>query len=611
LSTTILKDPLASIPSVLAIPGIRAQVTALAPEVKDRSEHLRRLLAVDPPTVLRCMRMLGTPCYGNSNPVRSIDQIARRLGHVVIQRAFSVVPENRSFPPALDALWLHAVATAVAARNLALQCGTMDPEEAYLAGLLHDLSQWTHLLQEGSATEQSATDLARRWNLDPGLRQLLDELMLVEGRLGTAHTPATLIRAAETMAEIADFWHPHGSDDTSRELLLSSIGKRELVAARELRLEVRQVLADVGIRATAVDVLPHISADVTGPTSSRSLFHRMDRGSVGDVVLTLLDCNESPTYRGVLTATTSVAIRYLGFDRAFYVVWQPATGRCILRAKSDMSPIGLRSLRILPTNHEQDVLGESFRTGRPLRLALEDDRTKGLLQALGTEEVLVAPMNRNFVTPAFLILDRQLSAAGVDEGLEQEPARSLAGIASLLVENQLLNRRRQRAQRFALVDPLTQLANRAVGLHSLTKEVFRAQRNRLPLTVMMLDMDDFKNLNDTYGHISGDRALRAAAEVLRRQLRRSDTICRYGGEEFLAILPETSAADASVLATRIFIAVAERGDELELPLTVSIGLAELLDPSEPPESLLHRADRALYASKATGRNRFSVDARPQ
>jgi predicted signal transduction protein with EAL and GGDEF domain len=101
------------------------------------------------------------------------------------------------------------------------------------------------------------------------------------------------------------------------------------------------------------------------------------------------------------------------------------------------------------------------------------------------------------------------------------------------------------------------------------------------------------------------QALRATADVLRKTLRRSDTICRYGGEEFMVVLPETSAEESAVLAARLFTAVEARGHDEKLPITVSIGQASVRQ-DDSAESLLNRADQALYASKAGGRNRFSI-----
>ena len=125
-----------------------------------------------------------------------------------------------------------------------------------------------------------------------------------------------------------------------------------------------------------------------------------------------------------------------------------------------------------------------------------------------------------------------------------------------------------------------------------------------------LDLDDFKALNDKFGHLRGDAALRISANVLRRTLRKQDTVCRYGGEEFMVVLPETSVEQASIIAARIFTQVERTGLEHAMPLTVSIGLTEVDSVTDTVETILARADHALYASKARGRNRFSVDSIP-
>ena len=198
-----------------------------------------------------------------------------------------------------------------------------------------------------------------------------------------------------------------------------------------------------------------------------------------------------------------------------------------------------------------------------------------------------------------------LSARPLQLLRESELIATLAVSAAMRMQNLLLQRRCRRAQKFALTDPLTRLFNRRMGITSLDQAIARSHRSGVDLTVLMIDLDQFKKLNDTYGHVQGDQALRATADVLRKTLRRSDTICRYGGEEFMVVLPETSAEESAVLAARLFTAVEARGHEEKLPITVSIGQASVRQ-EDSAESLLNRADRALYASKAGGRNRFSI-----
>jgi len=156
-------------------------------------------------------------------------------------------------------------------------------------------------------------------------------------------------------------------------------------------------------------------------------------------------------------------------------------------------------------------------------------------------------------------------------------------------------------------DPLTGLCNHREFFRLLREETERSRRYRHPLSLLMIDLDNFKRINDTYGHPAGDRVLCAVAGIIRRELRQVDQVARYGGEEFAAILPETAESEAFAIATRIRQAVAARPlaiSETEgVALTISIGLAVFPDDAAAEEGLVERADQALYAAKAAGRNR--------
>ena len=153
-------------------------------------------------------------------------------------------------------------------------------------------------------------------------------------------------------------------------------------------------------------------------------------------------------------------------------------------------------------------------------------------------------------------------------------------------------------------DQLTGLFNRRHVEDVLRKELDRAQRHARPLAVAMLDADHFKNINDTYGHQTGDEVLRAISDRCRRTLRSNDVLGRYGGEEFLIVFPETNLEEAGAVAERLRVAVAESpiqvGDNA-LAVTVSIGVASFA-AGQDLEKLFERADSALYAAKQDGRN---------
>ncbi|MEX5747003.1 putative bifunctional diguanylate cyclase/phosphodiesterase [Massilia sp. X63] len=160
----------------------------------------------------------------------------------------------------------------------------------------------------------------------------------------------------------------------------------------------------------------------------------------------------------------------------------------------------------------------------------------------------------------------------------------------------------------AIRDELTGSHNRRFLLGLIEREKERSDRNRRPFCLCLFDIDFFKRINDTYGHAAGDTVLRSFAKAVQGQIRGSDAFGRYGGEEFLLMLPETPAPDAMVLAERVRRVIAELGcrdggeGAPEISLTVSVGVAEYR-PGEAAAQAIARADEALYAAKSLGRNR--------
>jgi diguanylate cyclase (GGDEF)-like protein len=164
--------------------------------------------------------------------------------------------------------------------------------------------------------------------------------------------------------------------------------------------------------------------------------------------------------------------------------------------------------------------------------------------------------------------------------------------------------------RESMIDGVTGLRTRRYVTEVLAIEVLRARRYRLPLAVLMADLDHFKRVNDRFGHPTGDAVLRFVSELLRRSLRTSDVAGRFGGEEFLVILPQTDRDGAVTLAER-WRQTLEEGS-LHLPggkrvrATVSVGVATFDARFERPEDLVRAADEALYTAKGAGRNRVEV-----
>jgi diguanylate cyclase (GGDEF)-like protein len=164
------------------------------------------------------------------------------------------------------------------------------------------------------------------------------------------------------------------------------------------------------------------------------------------------------------------------------------------------------------------------------------------------------------------------------------------------------------AEEVSHVDVLTCLPNRRQVIKQLQNEVIRAERYKTTLSISMIDIDHFKKINDSYGHTIGDQVLFQLANILQECVRDPDTVGRYGGEEFLVVLPNTRLKDAAGQAARLCNRIRETEINIGelIRLTVSIGTAEYKHGQESWQKFLSRADLALYESKNNGRDRWSV-----
>lgn len=188
---------------------------------------------------------------------------------------------------------------------------------------------------------------------------------------------------------------------------------------------------------------------------------------------------------------------------------------------------------------------------------------------------------------------------------EQGDLESLLSCLLYPMRNALLYRA---ATQSALRDPLTGAGNRVAMEQTLQREIDMSRRHAQPLSVLMLDIDHFKRVNDDHGHGAGDDVLRAIAASIKAQLRNVDMVFRYGGEEFLILLSNTGREAAAMVGERLRQATQSEeyfADGQLIEITVSLGCSTLL-PGESADSLLRRADSALYVAKREGRNRLAM-----
>ncbi len=282
-----------------------------------------------------------------------------------------------------------------------------------------------------------------------------------------------------------------------------------------------------------------------------------------------------------------------------------AAALCIVH-EGEMTTVAAHGLTDPDSVAGSDPVQRCYRTLETLRLDLPEDLPiDGGVIEFRARTVIAFPLHLRLVPIGVLLL---ASADVVSEDAEQLVAQLLPNLAVAL--NNALSH--ERLQRVAAIDTLTGLVNRRFGLERLGEEFSRAVRSREPLGIVMFDIDHFKSVNDTYGHQAGDRVLRVVADAAHGVLREGDTLMRYGGEEFLAVLPGAGTDDLGQLGERIrreVEAAVTTDQHQEVRVTVSLGAVGFPSTDVTDiDDLIRHADAAMYVAKSAGRNRMTFAA---
>jgi diguanylate cyclase (GGDEF)-like protein len=248
--------------------------------------------------------------------------------------------------------------------------------------------------------------------------------------------------------------------------------------------------------------------------------------------------------------------------------------------------------------------GEAFASGDLRR----EDRLPGPSAAVAAIGFVLS--GRDQPVGALVGLERQPSASDLTFAPRVRAAwTELLAPAGLALDNAL---RLEKAEALSVTDDLTRLYNSRFMNLSLRRETKRAGRTGTALSLLFIDLDGFKAVNDTYGHLSGSRALVEAADVIRGCARESDVVARFGGDEFAVILPDTDCDGATMVAERIRDRIAAHSfltsDQLNVRLTASVGIATLPDVAASADELVQAADRAMYKVKVSGKNGIHLAA---
>ncbi|MBK9155140.1 MAG: diguanylate cyclase [Chloracidobacterium sp.] len=299
---------------------------------------------------------------------------------------------------------------------------------------------------------------------------------------------------------------------------------------------------------------------------------------------------------------TQISAELLGAERASILVRNEKSDS--LQAKA---AIGARINLLSEPAVGTRVAGRVLEIGDPV--AVTD------IEGVGIES---APAEWSYKTSSFLsypiiIDDRRIGVLNFTDKAggeiftqaDLDLLRAIAPQIAVAIDRTAMKDKAGEYEQLSVTDPLTGLLNRRYLEERVAEEITRSKRYRFSLSLMLLDVDDFKSYNDTFGHPAGDTALKAVADILKESLRGADVAARYGGEEFAILLPQTSSEEAAQIGERI----RKRVERMEFPhrrVTVSIGIASCSSEVDSSKDLISAADVALYAAKNHGRNNVQI-----
>jgi len=286
--------------------------------------------------------------------------------------------------------------------------------------------------------------------------------------------------------------------------------------------------------------------------------------------------------------------REIGAQTAALATYSEAEQALVITAPRGYPSAIVDHVRIQPG---EGVIGRAFVEARAR--IVEADEAKRRLR-YRTNSYMVLPLLASGQCLAVIALTDRADGLAF-ESRDLASARLFAAPAALALARERVAESLDELTRAATVDPVTGLYNRRYFETQIQAEVQRARRQQQDLALLMVDIDDFKRINDTLGHLEGDRALHDVANLLRRGVRIFDLCARYGGEEFAIVMPGATRSVAVQVAERIRRGIQDRSHQSTMPMTVSIGVG-FLEPDHAVEDLIGAADRALMSAKRAGKN---------
>jgi diguanylate cyclase (GGDEF)-like protein len=628
--------------------GVGLAVLQLAQREDASMDEVVGVLQSDPILTGRIFKLSNTGEASGYQPASTLRAAAMRLGLRTVcnvSLGFSLLAGNRAGRCKTfdyDGFWAHSLAVAACAQALAESRRGVPPGEAFTCGLLSGIGRMAlasihpaeyedvlvraqgqssqrlaEIEQEilGTNHRELAVAMLRDWKLPPsyadavgfvGSGASIEELTAPASqrlasvlqdardlaRALTVRSGASAQTCRRACSDLEALRERLQIEPGALDQLWNKVSKAWRTWAETVRLPTEACLglSEIRQRAEQPDEAARAAAGLTAPAASSA----EAAATAGLKVLLIgLDPQALGELQGMLERDGhEVAVAADGAGGLARALEQVPHVAVI-----DWTPGRLEGLELVRT------LRKSEQGSRMHCLLLADrDQDAQLQGALGetVDEYLLKPASARTIRARVQATQRMVRLAAQVEVLLRERETQLGHLA-------ILTRKLEVA---ALTDVLTGLFNRRHAMQRLNAEIKAARASQSPLSVIMLDIDRFKSVNDEYGHDVGDVVLRETAQLVRTTVRKSDTPCRLGGEEFLVICPGVDLRGAAVLAERLRATAAERVIRVgtfQRPVTMSLGVAQL-DPScADADALIKRADQRVYLAKQSGRNRIAAE----
>lgn len=612
--------------------GVALAVMQLAQDERTTNAAIARTIKADPALSGRLVKAANTVQFGRRRAVASVPDAIVVLGLNTVRQlalGFSLVSDYRSgrcrnFD--YDGFWAHSLIKALAMQTIATHVRIAVPEETFLLGLLSGIGrlalasvypqEYSEVLADSACVgdrlitaekQRFATDhlqltacLLTDWGL-PAV--LIDPALHHEMPAGAPFEPGSrghgLTYALHLSATLADICLAPEESRAQKLPELFDLGKRIGLDAERITDLADQTVKDwqewgrlLEVPAYPVPAFAELAGQPPG-ADAESDAHPVAQK---DAKLRVLVVDDD---RSVLLLLDKL------LERSGYHVFTATDGKQGLHMAMECRPHLIVADWLMP---EMDGLQfcrtlRSTTIGRGVYLLLltgveEEARLLDAFDA-GVDDYLVKPVNPRVLLARLKAGERVVSLQTEVESDREEIRRFAAELA-------LTNRRLQEA---ALLDSLTGIPNRRYAMDRIHQEWSAAERSSRRLACMLIDVDNFKRINDTYGHDVGDIVLQRVADSLKQTARTQDVICRIGGEEFLVVCPDTDSGAAVQCAERLRTAANALRisvGNVSLQITISIGVAAMDAAMRGPESMIKAADQAVYAAKQGGRNRTCV-----